>query len=388
MVTAKSVVSILAVFAGIPISVSGQGVEAVRRLTSVSEAVYAVASEPRWSVSAAGEHPFEKVAAVTTNVSVIAVADGQALAIHLFDLNGRYLESLGREGEGPGEFRQISTVFALDDAGFMAVDLWPSTHRLTMVDLDGELGPPEPLRAPFANVVGVLPDGRFLGTTSPASLAGRLGIVKHHLVLYAFDSTGEVRELDRLPGMEVYLAESSNGMIIDLDDLPFLAQTFVTTHPVGFVAANSRTGEVTLYTTDGSAKAQVVVQLGELELSVGDWRDYFEWYASSLPKAFQPQARTLRRGVELPSTWNSVAGLLTDDSGNVWIKRFAPPHKRDGSWLVFSSELDFRGQVRLPSEFTPFVVASDVVIGVRKDVLDVEHLEAYALAPPFLDPAP
>lgn len=54
--------------------------------------------------------------------NTIFVSDPQVRKIYLFDQNGDYMEYLGGEGEGPGEFRQIGTVSLLAPDTLHVVD--------------------------------------------------------------------------------------------------------------------------------------------------------------------------------------------------------------------------------------------------------------------------
>ena len=52
----------------------------------------------------------------------VIVADGQALEIRIFGPDGGWLRSLGREGEAPGEFLDLTGAWVLADGGILALD--------------------------------------------------------------------------------------------------------------------------------------------------------------------------------------------------------------------------------------------------------------------------
>lgn len=57
--------------------------------------------------------------------------------IKLFDLSGNYLKSIGNIGEGPGEYNQINSLFAVSNNKFGFYDF--GNNRITVYDTDGNL---------------------------------------------------------------------------------------------------------------------------------------------------------------------------------------------------------------------------------------------------------
>lgn len=66
----------------------------------------------------------------------ILVADGMTNRILAFGRDGSYLKVIGRDGEGPGEFRSPQSIIQLNDGTVLVADL---TARLTQVTVDLEL---------------------------------------------------------------------------------------------------------------------------------------------------------------------------------------------------------------------------------------------------------
>jgi hypothetical protein len=67
----------------------------------------------------------------------IAVADGGTSRISLYDATGGFVRSWGSRGEGPGEFRTLSRLYATAGDSLIAADA--STSRLSVFALDGTL---------------------------------------------------------------------------------------------------------------------------------------------------------------------------------------------------------------------------------------------------------
>jgi hypothetical protein len=87
--------------------------------------------------------PEERVFAAIESVvrlpdGTVAVSDAGATRISLFDADGAFLRSWGRQGDGPGEFRSLSRIYALGGDSLMAAERF--SGRLAVYDLDGDLG--------------------------------------------------------------------------------------------------------------------------------------------------------------------------------------------------------------------------------------------------------
>jgi hypothetical protein len=68
----------------------------------------------------------------------VAVSDAGATRISLFDADGAFLRSWGRQGDGPGEFRSLSRIYPLGRDSLMAAERF--SGRLAVYDLGGDLG--------------------------------------------------------------------------------------------------------------------------------------------------------------------------------------------------------------------------------------------------------
>ena len=79
----------------------------------------------------------------------IVVANQGSSELRYFAADGRYLMSLGREGEGPAEFRELRQIVRHVGDSLLAWDA--GLQRWTAVGLDGGFGPSVTLRPAFMN---------------------------------------------------------------------------------------------------------------------------------------------------------------------------------------------------------------------------------------------
>jgi hypothetical protein len=75
------------------------------------------------------------------------------------------------------------------------------------------------------------------------------------------------------------------------------------------------------------------------------------------------------------------ADLVISDSGAVWLRPFRLPGDSGGAWMRLGPEGFYQGKVALPSTFRPTAVQRDLVLGVQRDSMDVEHVMAYRIRP-------
>lgn len=104
---------------------------AIAACTEAAPTVQEIPLEPAaWSMEVAGE---PRVAESIDGTIALALKSERALLV--VDRQGVAIDSIGREGEGPGEFRLLGDVFALADGRFAVVD--PIVRRVTLLSRDG-----------------------------------------------------------------------------------------------------------------------------------------------------------------------------------------------------------------------------------------------------------
>lgn len=118
--------------------------------------------------------------------------DEQLCEVRVFDPEGNYLRSFGREGEGPGEFRQARDLLHLPDGRVGVV--YGQQTRMATYGLDGSIGEDR----------GLVPEGvRFAFLMDAQSRGGRIVIQQHAstiqdnemtstMSMVAIDSEGQV----------------------------------------------------------------------------------------------------------------------------------------------------------------------------------------------------
>lgn len=138
----------------------------------------------------------------------------------------------------------------------------------------------------------------------------------------------------------------------------------------------------------------------ETEITAEDEQRYGEmrdWFLGVFPQAepMMPALDDTPRGEARPV----ILSMLVDDEGNLWARRYpayvagrpdlfdrdvpmryAPPRSEEPEvWTVFDPSGRWLGDVETPADLVVRAIYRDLVIGVAKNVLDVEHLRAHRL---------
>ena len=371
--------------------------------TPPADLVYAaLAEEPALSIgdfTGPEEILFGRIASARRDAAGnVVVADGQAHEIRIFDEGGRHLQSLGREGEGPGEFESLAGAWPVADGGIVAADNildritqfgaeGTPTATATLSGMEGLSGFP----------VGLAGPGMVLSAASPpyvyslASLSGstkdimdalfgaeerrRLLFVRHRFDGTPVDTVAEGRDALR--------ASVSRGTGMEMQ---------VTTLTVPFsprsVAAGSSHGVVV---TDGAAYGiQVFGEDGSLRLiaRLDDPRPirtdaHVERYArGSLSESNERQIQDVierYRQSPLPDSLPAYTELLFAEGGEVWAQRYGLPDEPMRRWDVFASDGVYLGRVAVPASFRIEEVSRGEALGVATDELGVQRVQVRKL---------
>jgi len=323
------------------------------------------------------------------------VLDLHAGSIKQFDRTGQFVRHIGRQGEGPGEFRSLVDIGDQPNGGF---SIWDSgNRRISVFDSAG------------AFVKGIrVPNGIYSrrafkvdtsGTYYVKIRGGPVRISSDGLILESSFSylrlTPEGQILDTLslpeeapPGS--FVTESEEGTL-----RPFTRQEFYSLSPLGYLVVGSNE-EYSFEIRD--PKGSIVVQRNAFEGVVVGREERQEW---------QHLARFLERRTGLsfdgiPARKPPYRNLWVDSDGRIWmhkyveaVKRDVPESRkaRDGSlqpnitWLeptvfdVFSSDGEFLWCAQLPRRATLHTSRGNLAWGVIRGDFDEEYLVRWHLSP-------
>ena len=326
-------------------------------------------------------------------VYTLELAEG---SIRRWTPEGAPAGTIGRRGEGPGEFEQPTGM------GFFGDSLWVwdgQAYRVSYFDLDGEFlgsvsprvdpggmdaSPPRPDRP--------LRDGTFIGSSPLYGYAIADGTPKESPIV-RMDADGDL--LARIWAMPL---EAHNFFVITGDgmrsfsDQPFEDGYRNSIGDDGVLVVDRRawTGEgeagltVTRIGLDGDTVFGATVPYDPVPLpperfdsavaaKVEQWR--------SRPTG--ADEGKIRDAMYRPAYLPAVRGIMRADDGTIWLPRFDPVESRDGESMTESWVLDAEGaplaRALFPTGVKVMVITGDKVWGIEMDEMDVQYIVRYRL---------
>ncbi|MBT8462676.1 MAG: hypothetical protein KJO44_09175 [Gemmatimonadetes bacterium] len=309
------------------------------------------------------------------------VGDEQAHTIRVFSRDGEFLQSAGREGDGPGELRWFLTV-----KPYRGDSLWVYDYSHRRVSI---FGPDFEFARSFPNPLSVLDnywitaameDGQFLaysaGTTPRGASPGPYPDSSRIIVLAA-DGTSA----DTVGGFKLRTLQ------IGPDGRPspshLQATAVVAAKGRRLVLIDPSNFEMREFDLNGDLrrvfkKAHVPVPVTEELLA-----EYRGWYTDRAgghngapPEGLERRLREAHYPEYLPATSYEV---FIDAMDHTWVARYHFPGDVATSWEVFDPAGIWLGSVETPSGFEVKQILEDEIVGVWTDEFDVAYLHSYSL---------
>ena len=327
----------------------------------------------------------------------------QEHAIRVHTPTGEFVRTIGREGEGPGEFSNPGPIGMLDDT------LWVldyGTYRFTYFDLAGELlgsktipidlgddpthSPPRPR--------GLLSDGSISGQSPTWSHAVASGDLVETAIL-RLDTTCRV-----IDTIVAYSVENTVWEVADPSGQStmrsYTNQPFGETALVGISAhfplvvtidrevpqsAEDATFGVTAVAFSGDTLLAQRYSYTPMPIDGSLVDSLIETRAARVASSPFPSAPTpdraaewARQSLHVPEYHPPVSGLLLGKDGSIWLgaEKVGGPSV---DWRIIAASGEPIGTVALPARFTLLEAENDLVWGIEYDELDVPYIVRYRL---------
>ncbi len=360
-----------------------------------------VNTEPRWHDDAAwrfSETPVIDIGTVEGDshyqlylvYSAVRLSDGRVVIgnagsfeLRFFDNEGRYLLSVGREGEGPGEFRFPNRVWSAEND---SVFVWDGfLNRLSVFSQSGDFvrsvrfsvvsGRGRP------NVVGRFSDGSMLTVGSSRNLDPSVpGIVLYGAVsLSRYHANGTfANAIAQLPDGDRWVLAAGGRRSFPY--LPFAAQPSWAVDRDRVYLGAGRAFEIEVRDGGGRLTRMVRVVGQERQVTDAGRAQFRESLLASVPNPNERrrQERFLSE-VPFPETLPAYRGLLVDSEGFLWVEEYRLPDASHTTWHVFNPTGEWLGSLHPPNGLRVLQVGRDYVLGWYRDELDVQHVVVYAL---------
>lgn len=310
----------------------------------------------------------------------IVVANAGTQEIRFYDREGRFIQSVGREGEGPGEFVRLSWLkkFAVDS---LAAWDW-GTKRVTIFDCEGRLVRSLNLAqlpgVTYPSPVGVFDDGRLLvnNRIRPDLVAGR--VTRAPVVSYLVDSNGELTSsVGEQPGTQIFFVMIEERPVAET--LPFGRRPRFALFKDRFYAGTSDTYEIRIYGEDGTQRRIIRLEYENREVTAQHIERYKQTEIAPVPDPWRQQLEQWLAEAPIPETMPAYGPLMVDAEGNLWVRQYLEPGGEPTHWRVFDAEGQLVALAVAPGGFLPLEMGSDYVLGRWRDEMDVEYVRMYTL---------
>jgi hypothetical protein len=309
------------------------------------------------------------------------VADGGANEVRFFDRSGQYLNSSGRAGDAPGEYRVISAIGMGPGDSLWVFDY--GNRRFTVLSDEGEPQRTVSLGGFLSAVGGVgrLPDGSFVvkeGWGRAASGNERSGLTRDPVAVATLSPDGaSVDTLGMFPGREVFLSVE-NGRAVMSTPL-FAHNTNAVISGENVLIGVQEEMEIGLHSTDGTLRQIYRVPNADLHLGAADVAARRQQVLSSVPEDRRSRVGEDLDRLDVPDSRPAYGRLLVGSDGSLWAAEQVRYPAIPRTWTVFDSTGRLLGNVDMPERFRLYQIGSDWVLGVGLDEYDVEHVQLYQL---------
>ena len=320
------------------------------------------------SAEAEGPTLFGEVAAVEVDpLGRIWVLERHAKELRVFGPDGAHVRTIGRQGAGPGEFRDPIGLAWAPDGTLWVAD--PGNARFTVFDTAGAL-----VGSRARRVGGYAMPWRG-GFGPGGSMCEVVTVVRGQepeLAVVRFDTAVQPVDTFPLPPQRTAQFElrSANGFIAAA--VPFTPGLVMALDPRGFLwtGLNDRYRFVQ-HRLEGDTVRIVERQAAPVPVSAAE-RDQ----AVAGMKWFTDQGGRVDPG-RIPGTKPAYTQIIPAAGGSTWVRPALPAGETGTAFDVFDAAGRYQGRVRLPGGMDAFPIPihrGGALYGVASDSLDVPYV--------------
>ncbi len=326
----------------------------------------------------------------------VVVANGGSNELLVFDETGAFVAAWAGQGEGPGEFTELSGLGRLAGDSLIATDAMQG--RVSVFDSEGNHGrttalegDPGPLmrmlaRGPVPYVmIGVLPNGTLFTKSTDGYQTSGFWRWTNGYALVEADGSGRI-SLGEYPGPETYSDSYTNEAERMVYVLPLR-------HPFGKTTAytvwgdlvafgRNETYEIRAFATDGSLARIVRRQYASGSPTQEQQDRHFRERLANRPEEERASRLEVAANVPMVETFPAYSDIKGDALGNLWAAEFKlPDEDRDFTlWTVFDPQGHALGFAETPPGLTVQEIGADYILGKRTGDLDIESVEVWGLS--------
>ena len=366
----------------------------VRGLVVIGCSLFSAApmgAQARWTVDAApvldikgvndkGDVAFG-VALGATRLSsgALVVLDGGQPGLKFFDAKGQLSKTVGRAGQGPGEFRYV---LWMSQCAKDTLFVWdPPQQRMTVFDAGGTVvtsfrptgGEVLWLACSRSGAVGYAGTPPREGTVRSVPQGATYAFLSGESKIVLIDTKGaETATLADALGVEMVLP-GRGGFPRPLGR----PMSFAISATRVFVAATDSTA-VHVYGLDGKRLSAIPVRVPPRKPTKAQYEAATDVILLVAPPQVREQARKLLLEIPAPEQLPPFSAIFTDQEGMLWVQ-LTVPGDADTQFRVLRADGQAVADVRVPINLTIHEIGADYIVGSRQDDDGEQHVVMYRL---------
>lgn len=324
----------------------------------------------------------DRVRGVATTEGRLAVANAGSRQILVFDTAGSLLQRIGRDGEGPGEFRSLSSVHYVRGDSLLTFD--SRLQRFSVFSPEGSyvrafrLSASDEEELVGISVLGLVQDSiiiiqrvRLNDPSAPQTGTSRalIDVLRARLTGELLDTMAVVQ------GWEAY-GRIEGATTLRNMPVPFGRSSYISVADHQIVVALSDSNVVRVYRPDGTLAH--VIRSAAPEGPAVTAADIARFKATAIenaPPGMRQQLSTLYDRAPMPGKKPPFTWIYAGRDSTIWIR--ARGSDQAHHFLVFSTDGRRVGEAHIPLPFSISEVDLQGAVGVWTDSLGVETVRRY-----------
>jgi hypothetical protein len=347
-------------------------------------AAFVIAPTPRLDLGGAKDSPEKELDPRSPFLNVSRLSDGRLAvsdmsSVKVFDAGGQYLSTIGRPGNGPGEFSQLRSIcIAPGDTIIAIADGAPGVN---VFDSRGELVRTFSVKDAYVEGSGCFADGSLL------------------ILSHLRPNPRSTLSPDRAKVLDLVRTASrmgSDGTVLNLiGDLPAESGSFIfyevaNTVPHGdlLYVGNGQFPEIRVYNSKGALVR--IIRWDQTRIPITDEllkKQVTRNFSTNAPSSQIEGALSHARATPQPSMVPAYFQIRVDAAGRIWIQDHPIEHAAPFPWTVLDSTGRALGRVIPPTipggrvSEIPTIGRDEAVVVWRDEELGFAHVSFHALQP-------
>ncbi|MGW8266626.1 MAG: hypothetical protein ACWGSQ_09680 [Longimicrobiales bacterium] len=318
----------------------------------------------------------------------VAILNAGSREIRIYDEAATLVRTIGRAGEGPGEFQYMSLGGVLPGDTMVILD--PALRRISLVHPEAGVvrsARLDPEVSDNATAWGIF-DNRTLLFGRGGTSADREGVYRGVETYRVSDLAGRlVGELGEKPGSEAnhipMNSYTTGEPVIITRVLYFARQGLPVASGDRFYFGSQDRFEIEAMDSQGTLLRLVRVMEDPVPLTRELWDTYVEHRIRTVARDADHERR-MRRLMEensqhLPPAFPAHGALEVDALGYLWVEEYRIPGELTHVWSVFNRDGVRLARVTLPVPMEVLEIGEDYFLGLVKDEYDVEYVQLFRL---------